>query len=486
MVPALFDKIYHILRKALEAPRRICTKLKARVMKTSLFFVVLLVVILGVIVIGYLLMGIAIFGSPERTTKYQPLGGVTTGTQVVAAYLPANGNYLLNETTGGDYLTATSYMTVKNSHEELAFGMPISSFPSVFSVDAAGYYSVTLENVTPGVRLVLLEPIESTAYPTPYPFLVTYGSYALWSGVVALILFLILFTLNLFNMGDDIEKEAERFRGMVEIRGIFKIFFFSSPLMIYLFIVFIITTSMSSFGVSNVLLQILALSLSIGAPVIYWIRLKAIIGQVMSIFGYKASFTINKILKIVVTLVAILEILMFVSFSSAIPFLIGWPPLIMWLMVLPALIFSLLLPIIDPFNAEAEAKYCLSHFLSEYELDAKHADFRFLESASACVSSILRRHDVTVSRKSIEKQVISDLMRPTKNQDLDKKDNLVRRLIVALNPLNMAELIQVISQFPEEKADSLRSTIGVLEPLYYAIVIAVTLLPFVLRLFGLY
>jgi len=483
MVPALFDKTYHILRKALEAPRRICTKLKARVTKTSLFFVVLLVVILGVIVIGYLLMGIAIFGSLERTTKYQPLGGVTTGTQVVAAYLPAKGNYLLNETTGGDYLTATSYMTVKNSHEELAFGMPISSFPSVFSVDAAGYYSVTLENVTPGVRLVLLRPIESTVYPMPRPFLFTYGSYVLWLGADALI----LFTLILFNMGDDIEKEAERFRGMVEIRGIFKIFFFSSPLMIYPFIAFIIITSMSSFGVSNVLLQILALSLSIGAPVIYWIKHKAIIGHVMSIFGYKASFTINKIWKIVVVLVAILEILMFVSFSSAIPFLVDWLPLIMWLMAPLSLIFSLLLPIIDPFNAEAEAKYCLSHFLSEYELDAKHADFGFLESASACVSSILRRHNVTVSQKTIEKQVISDLMRPTKNQDLDKKDNLVRRLIVALNPLNMAELNQVISQFPEEKADSLRvRSIGVLELLYYAIVIAVTLLAFVLHLLGLY
>lgn len=348
----------------------------------------------------------------------------------------------MNSTSGVE-INQSSMMEVFDSKEKLVFGLPVASLPAEFDVNSAGYYAISLQNVTmQGARLVILHDTQVITLYAPYGYLLTPSKVAF---AVGAILSSGIFILYLRTRSNEQKNRSHGFLEIVETSSFLRIFCIGCsagivPLGV-LGLLSLIFGSLPSFYVA------VALAVSLLITSVYWLKLDDIVALFLSVFGYGALLSMKKLLKYSMFPLSTVLIFFYTAMIWPAPAFTYDTIVIYFLYGIPFMaLLTLLLPFIDPLTSVGEARLALQDFLSEFQHGSENCDFRYIGEASKCIASIIGENCSQVSCQAIEEHITSDVFAQTKSIDNERSELLIRRVLAALNPVNMAALTEIFSE----------------------------------------
>lgn len=453
--------------------------------KISIWFVKkksLLGLALGIIVIGYTLLMVSRMPVFSSVRSFNELS-YSYNEKRIPLFLPKQGTYYLNVTSGEILFFEEAKIRVYNDREDLVFSFPISRLPSTFTVGSSGYYVIVLENVSfalPETRLAILEEIENYEVFLPFYFMDCMGKGLFFSGIcfVSLLVF-----YSAYKRWKKTEEKME-FQKTVQISKIIRILYAALSFLVCPLAVIVLVSVMFTpliFDYSVIVWFVLLPLLTF-----YWIRLDEIVGFILSIFGYKGYLTFRLVPKLLVVIVLCMYVLTVywatqppVLSAYLVTNLTGWG-------TLPAVSFLVLtIPFIDALKHEGEARLSLKQSLAEYEQDPENA-FGYIARASKIISSLLDDYNVRISSNVLSEHISLEQLGISKKKDTKKENEIIRKILKSLDPFDTGELINIVSDIPniKEEKKSMLTFAMILECLSYIMGIAGAILTVIVVVVG--
>jgi hypothetical protein len=374
------------------------------------------------------------------------------GTNHIAIIIPEKGTYYLNKTLGEVTLFENSSVKIYYSKENLVFSFPLQMFPYRFPIESYGYYVIVLENATVSAdaRLVILKESSNPVYGVSFQTQLT-GSIFSSAGIISLICFS-YFTLVIKRV-----QRSERLETVEEfgkLPGIWRVLFasFSIAMCFLTMMILIAPSSGAIFSLLAIILPFVTLPLLI----LYWVDLEKIIGVFLNVFGCAKFFLMQKIVRILVVCIY-LFFGVFAVLTILLPiFTYLYATFFMFIFIPMSAVTFLLSPFDQLSSNVLTARLSLEKFLSEYNQDPEGADFTYLRKASNSIATLLSSYNVPISPAVLAEHISKSQLK-TMNRCSEEKhlDDLLKRLLESLKPLNVSKLVDVISEIPELKVKEL-------------------------------
>lgn len=398
------------------------------------------VVAFAIFISGYYFLGLSMINLSQSSTYLKEIANSTNIAQFVPS-LPEKGTYSLNITGGEVYTNENSRIKVFDSKEQLVFSLPVSSFPTSFTIDSAGFYFVSLENVTmePGTTLIVLHNAQNITLFAPYGYLSMLSKVFFVVGGSASFA---VFAFYLMTRTEEQKNRSREFQESLEISWVRSMFGSLSivvcPLALNLMAILI-------FGPLSSYYTVMLWAVALFLIAVYWFKLYDIIGLFLSVTGYRGLLLMRRILILLIALALIMYIPVYVATIWPTPTLVinGVTIFLLFDMPLMALLV-LLMPFLKSLTPDGEARLALQEFMSAFRQNAGNADFRYIREASRCLASVIGRNSSQVSSRAIEKHITLDLLASARFREAERTDTLIQRIMVALNPFDSMALTKIV------------------------------------------
>jgi hypothetical protein len=402
---------------------------------------------------GYLCLSTLYLSQSSTISLKQIAVSGTIDRPQMTIYLPEKGTYYLNY-SGGELITnESSMLEVFDSKERLVFGLPVFSLPSEFDIDSAGWYSVSLKDVSMrGATLGITESVQNITLHATYWYLITPSKVILVCGAI---FSSAVFLGYVFTRSEEEKNRLRQFRDIVKISYVSRFFYgcitvFVGSLAFYAVLTFI-------FGPLPYPLAGLLIAIAGSTIAAYCLGFHYIVGLILLVFGYGALLSVRKIVVLLLVSLAIAYAVVFLLPLSLMPTLEYDAVAIFVLFVIPlTALLALLMPLLDPLDSVGEARLALGDFLRAFQEDSRKADFRYIKEASRCLSSLIGENCDYVSYEDIERSITLDLFAQARVRSDDGSVPLIRRMIAALNPFNSAAVVEIVGETTDEQNIKIR------------------------------
>jgi hypothetical protein len=431
-----------------------------------------LITVLVLLLFGYAMIGLSQYPVFEKTEDSVSVIA-TSANNLIPISVSEIGTYYINSTSGRVYFGDEARLRIYDSRESLVFSHLISSFPSYFTLDFSGYYTVVLENISLELGgFVVCRSAENYTISYPIVFLDLPGKVIFILGVAGFVVAMSVYYVTQRNQ--DPKKIAELGKFFAIPKGVKALYAFLACLACSMGIVTFINAEfvqLSLFGVLIICLILVPLIL------IYWFRIEEVYAFSLLEDGYRDFLSIEKWVKVV----AVFSIFTFVLISlpawvSDIKLKMSITSLSTWLVFPSLMAVSLLVPFIGSLTPEGEAFLALKEFSSDYRHRRENVDSRYIKKASRCIASLLANSYPILSER-LSEYIATQQLSPADVKQVQGKSVTIADLQKCLHPFNLKKLYNHIQAIPDIRdRDSKRHSNELLQRLYYFVIIVVNLI----------
>lgn len=333
-------------------------------------------------------------------------------------------------------------------------------------------------NVTHGTTIAIVKTDKIYNVSSPFSFLSILAKVIFVSGVIGLIAF---FPAQLIFQLRQKNNKREKLQKFLQISYLIKIFGSTLSFLIFLLLVIWLVALEYPYIPAYVTA---AIWLSLWPLVaLYWLNIEKILSLFLAKFGYKRFLSLRKIIAFILFTIMFYYAILLASWIISDPtfFLEIWT-IAIWCVIPLAAFLALLLPFVDPLKLECEALLSLKEFLSEVKRKPEDANFGYVQKASKRIASLLRYYNYPISSDALSEYIIVEQL--SLSNDDAQKETTTQKIVKALSPLKLKDLINAISQVPDLREKQSRLSFDrTLEHLTSVVLIITTIISWILSLY---